>query len=105
MAILVRVGLVFGEIDPIQSNVTTLNEQLTIKVNTNDNESVFISTIYCPKGSPSVEILEGLLEGRERVVLTGDFNIRHTDYGHDITNKGGGGLAQHDDQTPFDSGQ
>jgi len=89
VAILVKVGLVFGEIEPIQSNVATLNEQLTIKVNTNDNESVFISTIYCPRGYPSVEILEGLLEGRERVVLTGDFNIRHTDYGHDITNKGG----------------
>ena len=89
MAIFVKNGLAFRDIDPIPNKEATLNEQHTILLHLTNGESLYISTFYCPKGRPSAEVLDGLLAGRKNVVLTGDFNSRHTAYGHTTNSIGG----------------
>ena len=69
VAILVRNG-----INPIPTSGATSNEQLTITIQT--------TTLYCPKGRPSREIIEGFCLGRDNVTLTGDFNSKHESFGN-----------------------
>ena len=94
IAIAVKENLAYQEIDDIQLTAPTNNEQLTIAIRTDDKKTLFISTIYCPKGSPSIELIEGLLDGRENVVLTGDFNSKHQDLGNDKQDKSGHDLVE-----------
>ena len=87
VAILLRQDLAFTEIDDIQLTKTTDNEQLTVAIRT-DSE-LYVSTVYCPHGNPSTELIDGLCENRDQVILTGDFNCKHPELGNDQTNSSG----------------
>ena len=76
VAILVRNGIKFDVVNPIPTSGATSNEQLTITIQTTTG-TLHISTLYCPKGRPSREIIEGFCLGRDNVILTGDFNSKH----------------------------
>ena len=38
---------------------------------------LYVSTVYCPRANPSVELIDGLYENRDQITLTGDFNSKH----------------------------
>ena len=87
VAILVRNGLNF-DVNPIHTSGETSNEQLTITIQTTTG-TLHISTLHCPKGRPSREIIEGFCLGRENVILTGDFNSKHESFGNKTRTPGG----------------
>ena len=53
---------------------TTDNEQLTVAIRTDSNRELYVSTVYCRHANPSIELIGGLCENRDQVILTGDFN-------------------------------
>ena len=64
-----------GEIDDIQLTKTTDNEQLTVAIRIESNRELYVSTVYCPHSNPSVEqLIDGLCENRDQIILTGGFN-------------------------------
>ena len=74
--ILVRNGINFDVVNPIPTSGATLNEQLTITIQTTTG-TLHISTLYCPKGRPSREIIEGFCLGRDNVIqMTSTANMR-----------------------------
>ena len=85
VAILVRNGINFDVVNPIPTSGATSNEQLTITIQTT---TLHISTLYCPKGTPSIEIIEGFCLGQDNVILTGDFNSKHESFGNKTRNPG-----------------
>ena len=87
VAILLRQDLAFTEIDDIQLNKTTDNEQLTVAIRT--DRELYVSTVYCPRGNPSIELIDGLCEDRDQVILTDDFKCKHLELGNDQTNSSG----------------
>ena len=86
VALLLRQDLAFTEIDDIQLTKTTDNEQLTVAIRTDSNRELYVSTVYCPHGNLSIELIDGLSENRDQVILTGDFNCNHPELGNDRTN-------------------
>ena len=89
VAISLRQDLAFTEIDDIRLTKTTDNEQLTVAIRTGSNRELYVSTVYCPHGNLSIELIEGLCENSEQVILTGDFNCKHPELGNDQTNSSG----------------
>ena len=102
VAILLRQDLAFAEIDDIQLTKTTDNEQLTVAIRTDSNRELYVSTIYYPHGNPSIELIDGLCENRDQVILRGDFNCKHPELGNDQTNSFGTRLTTmtYNDGTP-----
>ena len=88
VAILVRNGINFDVVNPIPTSGATSNEQLTITIQTTTG-TLHIPTLYCPKGRPSREIIEGFCLGRDNVILTGDFNSKHESFGNKTRTTGG----------------
>ena len=86
VAILLRHDLACPEIDDIQLTSTTDNEQLTVAIRIDSNRELYVSTVYCPRANPSVELIDGLCENRDQIILTGDFNSKHPEQGNDQTN-------------------
>ena len=76
VAILLRQDLAYTEIDDIQLTSTTDNEQLTVAIRLDSNRELYVSTVYCPHANPSVELIDGLCENRDQIILTGDFNSK-----------------------------
>ena len=86
VAILLRNDIIYEEIDDIDLASDTDNEQLTVAIRLEGNKKLFISTIYCPHGEPSTELIDGLCGNGDQLVLTGDFNSKHPNLGNDQTN-------------------
>ena len=59
------------------------------KIAVNGNRELYLSTVYCPHANPSIELIDGLYENRDQVILTGDFNCKHPELGNDQTNTSG----------------
>ena len=93
VAILVRNGINFDVVNPIPTSEATSNEQLTITIQTTTG-TLHITTLYCPKGRPSREIIEGFCLGRDNVILTGDFNSKHESFGNKTRTPGGNLLQE-----------
>ena len=89
VAILLRQNLAYTEIDDIQLTSTTDNEQLTVAIRLDSNRELYVSTVYCPHANPSVELIDGLCENRDQIILTGDFNSKHPELGNDQTKPSG----------------
>ena len=89
VAISLRQDLAFIEIDDIQLTKTTDNEQLTVAIRTDSNRELCESTVYCPHGNPSIERIDGLCGNMDRVILTGDFNCKHSELENDQTTTSG----------------
>ena len=54
VSILLRQDLAFTEIYHIQLTKTTDNEQLTVAIMNDSNHELYVSTVYCPHGNPSI---------------------------------------------------
>ena len=93
VAIFLRQDLPFTEIEDIQLTKTTDNEQLTVAIRTDSNRELYVSTVYCPHGNPTIELIDGLCGNRDQVILTGDFNCKHPKLGNDQTNSSGNRLT------------
>ena len=89
VAILLRLDLAYTEIDDIQLTSTTDNEQLTVAIRLDSNRELYVPTVYCPRANPSVELIDGLCENRDQIILTGDFNSKHPELGNDRTKPSG----------------
>ena len=89
VAIMLRNNLAYEEIDNITLTQGTDNEQLTVAIRIGTNQKLFISTVYCPSGHPSMELIDGLCEDRDQVILTGDFNSKHIELGNKVNNGSG----------------
>ena len=61
VAILLRHDLAFTEINDIQLTKTTDNEQLTVAIRTDSNRELYVSTVYCPHGEPTIELIDGFM--------------------------------------------
>ena len=48
-----------------------------VAIRTDSNRELYVSTVYCPQANPSIELIDGLCENRDQVILTGDFNCRN----------------------------
>ena len=81
VAILVRNEINFDVVNPIPTSGAPSNEQLTITIQTTTG-TLHFSTLYCPKGKHSREIIEGFCLGRDNVIFTGDFNSKHESFGN-----------------------
>ena len=89
VTILLRHDLAYTEIDAIQLTSATANEQLTVAIRIDSNRELYVSTVYCPHANPSVELIDGLCENRDQIILTGDFNSKHTELGNEQTKPSG----------------
>ena len=86
---MLRQYLAFTEIDDIQLTKTTDNEQLTVAIRADSNRELYVPTVYCPHANPSIELIDGLCENRDQVILTGDFNCKHQELRNDQTTTSG----------------
>ena len=89
LPILLRHDLAYTEIDDIQLTTTTDNEQLMVAIRIDSNRELYVSTVYCPHSNRSIELIDGLCENRNQIILTGDFNCKHPELGNDQTNPSG----------------
>ena len=89
VAILLRHDLAYTEIDDIQLTSSTDNEQLTVAIRLDSNREFYVSIVYCPRANPSVELIDGLCENRDQIILTGDFDSKHPELGNDQTKPSG----------------
>ena len=62
---------------------------MTVAIRTDSNLELYVSTVYFPHTNPSSELIDGLCENRDQVILTGDFNCKHPELGNDQTNYSG----------------
>ena len=84
---MLRHDLAYIKIDDIQLTSTT--EQLTVAIRIDSNRELYVSTVYCPHANPSVELIDGLCENRDQIILMGDFNSKHQELGNDQTKPSG----------------
>ncbi len=82
LAILYKQNITIRELPPIDTTNPTTNLQHSILLIT-PKKDIQITTIYCPAKKPSEEIITGIITRHEHTIITGDFNSRHTDFGHD----------------------
>ena len=57
--------------------------------------------MYCPNKKPSTEILTGLMTRNKHTIITGEFNSKHVDFGHDIDDFSGTSLVNITNQYKF----
>ena len=80
----------------IHHNIRGLNNKLNdLKIFIQENKPDIITinetlaTMYCPRKKPSKEILEGIIRRHKNTIITGDFNSKHEDIGHDNSDDSG----------------
>ena len=62
---------------------------MKVAIRIDSNRELYVSTVYCPHANPSVELIDGLCENRDQIILTGDFNSKHPELGNDQTKPSG----------------
>ena len=81
---------------------------MTVAIRTDSNRELYVTTIYCPHGNPSIVLIDGLCENKDQVILTGDFNCKHPELGNDQTNSSGSTrhttVTQNNNLTPINDG-
>ena len=65
------------------------------------SQTLQIATIYCPHKNPSHEIINTICTRHDSTVITGDFNCRHENFGHDTADKHGKLLIQYTEDHNF----
>jgi len=56
-------------------------------------DNIQITTIYSPSTTPSIDLIQKIMNRHDKTIITGDFNSRHVDFGHDKNNKQGNQLV------------
>ena len=90
VAILVKNDIPCSEIKI--NNITTNNEFIVLEIYLTDNEvtnSVTVSTIYCPHGNPSTDLIDNISKINLNSIIMGDFNSKHHVLGSSKINKSG----------------
>ena len=95
VGILYKNELDVTELPPIDTKQPTTNLHHAILLKTKDNRHVQITTIYCPRKQPSKEIIDETCKRQKHNIITGDFNCKHEDFGHDKADKDGNQLVQY----------
>ena len=72
-------------IDKLTNTITTLDENVTTKT----IKEKTIKKKYCPRKNPSHEIISTIGTRHDDTIITGDFNCRHENFGHDTADKHG----------------
>ena len=81
--------------------ITDLPEIITKTPTKNLNHSILLTTpgasiqfttIYCPKGNPSKELISAIIDRNPFTIITGDFNIKHENIGYESASPGGNRL-------------
>ena len=70
-------------------NVITDNKALAIEIELQNGEKVILATIYCPNGNPSLRLFRMINAFSDQVILLGDFNSKHKQFGCIKQNKSG----------------
>ena len=70
-------------------NVITDNEALGIEIELQNGEKVNLPTIYCPNGNPSIRLFRMINVLPNQIILLGDFNSKHKQFGCAKPNKSG----------------
>ena len=92
VAILYKQNLNVDIQDEIITQDKTDNIQHSIILNT-PTDNIQITTIYCPHGQPSTELITEITKRNPKTIITGDFNSKHEDFGHDKSDKSGRNLV------------
>ena len=82
------------ELEQIKTTNQTDNIHHSILINTEDKQQFQITTIYCPKKNPSAEIIDKVSKRYKNTIITGDFNSRHENLGHEKADKHGNTLIK-----------
>ena len=88
VAIFYKNELKVSPLEDITPSVPSYNIQHSILITT-PTDKIQISTVYCPKGKPNIELINGILKREPLTILTGDFNCQHDRFGHKVSDKGG----------------
>ena len=75
-------------LEPITTTTPSKNLQHSIQIHT-PTDTIQIATLYCPQKQPSTEIIEGIANRHDKTIITGDFNSKHEDFGHNTSDKSG----------------
>ena len=70
-------------------NVITDNEALAIEIELQNGDKVILATIYCPNGNPSSRLFRIINALSNQVILLGNFNSKHKQFGCVKPNKSG----------------
>ena len=92
VAIIHKNNLNIDILPPITTTTPTKNLQHSIILHT-PIDSIQITTLYCPRGKPSTEILKTIMTRHDKTIITGDFNCKHVDFDHDKNDHGGNQLV------------
>lgn len=92
VAMYIHTNLPF-QVETVAANPSE-NEFLTCKIAINQNECIYISTIYVPSRvcPPDPIIFDSILNQRPKHIITGDFNAHHIHYGSTKTDTEGRAL-------------
>ena len=82
------------EIEQIKTTKQTDNIHHSILINTEDKQQFQITTIYCPKKTTSEELIDKISKRFKNTIITGDFNSKHENLGHDKADKHGNTLIK-----------
>ena len=81
------------ELEQIKTTKPTDNIHHSILINTEDKQKFQITTIYCPHKNPSEELIDKICNRYKNTIITGDFNSKHENFGHDTADKHGNNLV------------
>ena len=87
-------GVAIAYLNTIKTKNPTNNIHHSILINTEDNQQLQITTIYCPKKNPSEELIDKISKRYKNTIITGDFNSKHENLGHEKADKHGNMLIK-----------
>ena len=100
VAIIYRQDINIEQLPTITTTSPTTNLHHAILIHT-PSQSLQIATIYCPHKNPSHEIINTICTRHDNTIITGDFNCRHENFGHDTADKHGKLLIQYTEDNNF----
>ena len=100
VAILYKHDLTIEQIATITTTEPTTNLDHAILIHT-PTESIQVATIYCPRKNPSHEIINNICIRHVKKIITGDFNCRHENFGHETADKDGNLLVHYTEQHKY----
>ena len=93
VAIIHKNQLTVDILPQIETKIPHTNLHFAIMVTT-PTDSIQIATIYCPRKFASNEIINAIAARHDNTIITGDFNSRHPDLGHEESDASGRRLIE-----------
>ena len=90
VGILVKKGIILNqEWKNEHFNLITDNEALAIEIGLLNGDKIILATIYCPNGNLSLRLFRMINALSKQVIILGDFNSKHKEFGCVKLNKSG----------------